>query len=425
MEQIALATGYILKLEPSSWELIDKKARNAIRKAKKTLQVREGTLSELKLLHWNPVYLPRSLNLNQRIFTATLDSQPVSCVLATLKPEEKKIYYSYAGSDEAYNEYNGNSLLIWHIAEQHFNSTYRYFDLGGSAKEKIEKFKAQFGTETYKYKKVRSSLSSLRFRITRWLPYRIDRLTQPGGRIQRIIQDFQLHEANKHPTSNRIIHVGCDDPNMRLEKTKESLKVFTEIHDSYPDFRVTFFTVPWHLHESEWIINYLKERWINVGLHGYRHTSGELWDKLSISRMNYLLKLGVDEMRTIGLKPVVFKPPKYLCTPEILKPLKEASIMNAFLSNNQFNKLTYKTTKVNTENSLALFPTNFSVWRRDKRRLNSILNVNGYASIQTHVADMPKRKDDLIWILENMKKEGKYVFEDFNEGKGKPTNMSE
>lgn len=415
-----MATGYILKLEPSSWELIDKKARNAIRKAKKTLQVREGTISELKLLHWNPIYLPRSLNLNQRIFTATLDSQPVSCVLVTLKSEEKKIYYSYAGSDDAYSEYNGNSLLIWHIAEQHFSSNYRYFDLGGSAKEKIVKFKAQFGTETYEYKTVRSSLSSVRFRLTQWLPYRIDRLTQPGGRVQRIIQDLQLHKAKKHPSSNRIIHVGCDDPNMRLETTKESLKAYAEIHDSYPDFRVTFFTVPWHLHESGWITDYLRESWINVGLHGYRHTSGELWDMLSINRMSYLLKLGVGEMSTKRLKPVVFKPPKYFFNPEIVKPLQEAGIMNAFLSNDQFNKLTYETTKVNTENSLALFPTNFSVWRRDERRLDSILRVNGYLSVQTHVADMPKRKDNLIWILEHIKKEEKYIFEDFNGGKGKP-----
>ena len=410
-----MTTGFLLRLSPSSWGFIDKKARNAVRKAQKNLIVREGKLEELQLLHWNPIYLPNSLGSNQRIYTAIYDSQPVACILVTFILGEKKIKYSFAGGDDAYRELNGNSLLIWHVAEQFMNDNrYLYFDLGGSAKKNIARFKAQFATETYEEKPSRSFYSSIRFRLTKWLPYRLNRLSQPGGRLQRVNQMLQLHDVRKHAEGNRIVHIGCDDVNLNLQTNKTQIQPFVELHESYPKFHVTFFTVPWKLEESKDIVDILREDWVNVGLHSFRHSNSEIWDKLSEQRVNDLLHSGLNEMEKVNIKPIVFKPPKYRSNPSLKKSLKSLGIRNAFLSNDQFQKLTTESTMVRNEFGLNLYPTNYSIWIKDPRRLETILKSNGYLSIQTHTADIPKRSKNLWWILGVLEKFGSYRFEDFH-----------
>ena len=58
--------GYIIDLAPDAWMNLNRKVRNSIRKAARELYVREGTLEELRNLHWNPSYLPIKIRENQK-----------------------------------------------------------------------------------------------------------------------------------------------------------------------------------------------------------------------------------------------------------------------------------------------------------------------------------------------------------------------
>lgn len=397
--------GFLLKLEEDSWNKIDKKARNAIRKAKKYLQIRVGDLDELAAMHSNRIYLPRRLSSNQLIFTATLDSQPVASILVTTRPKQGKIIYRYAGSDKRYNSYNGNSLLLWHMVKV-FGDQYEYLDLGGSTKDGRRAFKRQFATETYFYQRKKPFLARSKFRLSKYLPYRIHRTFSPGGRVDRLIQKIIPHNVSKQDESNRIIHVSCDDLSHSTERA--SLKRFMEMRESYPEFRVTFFTIPKDIGKSELATALLKEEWVDLGLHGYMHSKGELWDKLSSSRIEHLLRAGLDEFRANGLSASVFKSPSYRSTDSLPHILKKIGLKYVLLSNDQFKPLTNNSIKPLSREGLVYFPTNYSGWFRDTRRLDIILDNNGYLSIQTHVAD---KRDALAWILDRVETIGGYTFE--------------
>lgn len=400
-----LLEGFLLRLEEESWNKIDKKARNAIRKAEKYLTIRAGELEELASMHWNRIYLPRKLSKNQFIFTATLDSQPVASILVTVKPKEGKVVYSYAASDKDYHSYNGNSLLIWHMVKV-FGGRYKYLDLGGSIKEGIRSFKRQFATDTYFYQRKKTALTRLKFRVTRYLPYRLHRLFAPGGRADRIIQRIIPHKVSKQEENNRIVHVSCDDLSHRTQRA--SLKRFIEMHESYPEFRVTFFTIPKDIGKSELAMELLKEDWVDLGLHGYMHSKGELWNKLSSSRIEYLINAGLNEFKSNRLETAVFKPPSYKNNGDLPPILEKTGFKYVFLSNDQFNPLTNESIRPIARGGLIYFPTNYSGWFRDKRRLDVLLNNNGYLSIQTHIAD---RRDALAWILDRVEAFGGYTFE--------------
>lgn len=160
-----LRTGYLLKLDSSSWDKIEKRARNAIRKAEKHLKVRPGTLEELRSLHFDPVYLPSKKKDDQLIFVATYGNKVTAAILVTLKTKERKIIYTFAGSDSNYKQYNGNSLLVWHILQLFEDSDYIEFDLGGSGKPGIDRFKRQFATDEYHYKPKRDTFRGMIKRV--------------------------------------------------------------------------------------------------------------------------------------------------------------------------------------------------------------------------------------------------------------------
>jgi len=394
-----MRVGYRLRLDKSSWMKIEKRARWSIRKASRHLEVRTGSLEELAAMHWNPLYLPTYLKRNQRIYTATYKGQPVASILVEV--DGSLITYKYAASDPAYNEYNGNSLLIWSLVDRYPG---RILDLGGSAKPGIDRFKRQFATETYAYKPRNKTWAKLKFRLTRTLPMRLARPFKPGGRIQRITRRFQRHVVS--PLKRGVIHVSCDDLNL----TSETPQDLIDLHREFPKLRVTFFTVPFNLQHNADAVALLREKWATPAIHGYRHSPGELWNIIPKERMNFLLREGRAIFNSLGLRSTIFKPPNYRWAPSLAAALSEEGFTHAFLENHQFRTLTYRSTAPVIRGGLTWIPTNYSVWFRDRRRLNAILKKQGYLSVQTHVTDFPRHTENLRWILTEAEKE-RYIYD--------------
>ena len=139
--------GYRIDLGSPVLPRLPRKTRNTVRRAAKELNARQGTLNELKQLHWNPLYLPKTLNKKQRVYVALLNSIPISAVL--LEDEGDHLVYRYAGNDHDHMSYNGNTYLLWWAAEHYSNQGYKYIDLGGSAKPNIEAYKRRVSTSSY------------------------------------------------------------------------------------------------------------------------------------------------------------------------------------------------------------------------------------------------------------------------------------
>jgi len=141
--------GYIMDLHPDPWTRIDRKARNAVKKAlKNEVYIRDGSLGELKTLHWNPVYLPFQLNKHQKIYAAEVyEERPISVIL--VEENIDHVVYRYAANHPDYKGLQGNSLLVWYLAEKYRPDIYKYVDLGGSQQPSIEAFKKQFATRSY------------------------------------------------------------------------------------------------------------------------------------------------------------------------------------------------------------------------------------------------------------------------------------
>jgi hypothetical protein len=145
-----LRQGYRIDLGSPVLPRLPRKTRNTVRRSSKTLTVRQGTLKELKTLHWNPLYLPERLNNGQRVYCALLDDTPISAIL--LEDYGDHLVYRYAGNDHNYMSHNGNTYLLWWTAEHYSNKGYKYIDLGGSAKPNIEAYKRRLSTSSYPIK---------------------------------------------------------------------------------------------------------------------------------------------------------------------------------------------------------------------------------------------------------------------------------
>jgi len=159
-EEFKVKTGYILDINESSWNKIEKRARWSVNKARKKLEVRPGTLQELKSLHWDPPHLPLKLKKNQKVFTAYYKDIPVSSILVEIKGD--KLIYSKAASRKEYNHLNGNSLLLYYLVFAYENSDIQYIDLGGSTHKGIDLFKRQFATRKYIYQPPRGGIQFLK-----------------------------------------------------------------------------------------------------------------------------------------------------------------------------------------------------------------------------------------------------------------------
>lgn len=152
--------GYILDINESSWNKIEKRARWSVNKARNFLEVKPGTLQELKSLHWDPPHLPLKIGKNQQIFTAYYKDIPVSSILVEKKGQ--KLIYSKAASRKDYNHLNGNSFLIYYLVFAYEDSDVLYIDLGGSENKGIDLFKRQFATRKYFYEPTKGGLRFLK-----------------------------------------------------------------------------------------------------------------------------------------------------------------------------------------------------------------------------------------------------------------------
>ena len=163
-----MSLGYRIDLEEPILPRLDRKTRNTVRRAQRSLDARQGTLDELKALHWDPVYLPRSLSPRQHVFVATLGGLPVSAIL--LEDAGDHLVYRFAGNDRSHIDLGGNTLLLWWAAE-HYRGKYRYIDLGGSAKTGIDGYKRRVSTSSYPLKR-----KPLHQRLLAKLKYHLKRL---------------------------------------------------------------------------------------------------------------------------------------------------------------------------------------------------------------------------------------------------------
>ena len=145
--------GYLMDLNPDPWDKMSNKTRNTFRKALKSgVFGQKGTLEELRELHWEPAYLPRKLEPNQHIYVAKIEVEnehTIAAVLIETDPSRHAILYKYAASNPKFKQYQGNSFLIWYIAELHRTLGFKFIDLGGSRKKGIDRFKKQFATRYY------------------------------------------------------------------------------------------------------------------------------------------------------------------------------------------------------------------------------------------------------------------------------------
>jgi len=126
---------------------LPRKTRNIIRSSIKKLNTRNGTLDELKQIHWNPAYLPSKLNKNQFIKIAEHNGTITSAILIELNIE--KAVYRYAGNHPKYTHMNGNTLLLYTAANELKTRGIKTLDLGGSKKKNIADFKRRISTSNY------------------------------------------------------------------------------------------------------------------------------------------------------------------------------------------------------------------------------------------------------------------------------------
>lgn len=142
--------GYRIDLGSPVLPRLQRKTRNTVRRSSCDLFVREGTLEELRNLHWDSTYLPPYLNDKQHVYVALLKERPISAIL--LEDHGNHLVYKYAGNDHDYMSYNGNTYLLWWTAERYSIKGYKYIDLGGSAKPNIEAYKRRLSTSSYPLK---------------------------------------------------------------------------------------------------------------------------------------------------------------------------------------------------------------------------------------------------------------------------------
>jgi hypothetical protein len=147
-----LIAGYLLGLEPASWDAIHARARRAIRKARRA-GVRIAPSEDLEAfrgLHFDPALVPDALAPEQALLLAKIDREVVGGIVIEAQMETM-LLYRYGGTNDLGRRVQANSLLFWEVVERYSGSKYRYLDVGSSARPTLHSFKAQFGTSRYPY----------------------------------------------------------------------------------------------------------------------------------------------------------------------------------------------------------------------------------------------------------------------------------
>ena len=142
--------GFLLNINESSWDKIDKRARTAVRKAVKNgVTIEESR--DLKILRrlW-PVHrlhtLPKhELAKYQKMFVAMHDGSPVGAIV--LEEAKPVLRYKYAASSREGRNLQANNLLLWKAVEHYMDKGFKYLILGWCSDDGIQSFKESFATQ--------------------------------------------------------------------------------------------------------------------------------------------------------------------------------------------------------------------------------------------------------------------------------------
>jgi len=158
--------------EAEVWKNIDKKCRNAIRKATKS-GVKIMAVDETRMEHYYDLYLntqkrhgspPHSAVLFTNIFNAFKEKGLQQLILAVYDGKaiggvtvfcfNGKMYFWNNVSDRKYARLNSTNLLLWHVIQWGSRNNFKVFDLGRTRPQTngIYHFKRDFGGKCFPLK---------------------------------------------------------------------------------------------------------------------------------------------------------------------------------------------------------------------------------------------------------------------------------
>ncbi|MDD5416960.1 MAG: GNAT family N-acetyltransferase [Candidatus Aenigmarchaeota archaeon] len=149
------------------WKEMDKKHRNAIRKAEKDgLKVREGTENDLRAYHrlkmrlsakkygipsepllfyqkmWEEMHKKNLVKL----FVAEYEGKIIGGIILLMHKDE--ILYFSGAADEKYLNVKPYNLLVWEAIKYSLKNRYKYFNFGTSENKGLLDFKESFGAKS-------------------------------------------------------------------------------------------------------------------------------------------------------------------------------------------------------------------------------------------------------------------------------------
>ena len=165
---------YILNLDQEIddiWKNLNKKCRNAIRKAEKSnVTIIEGDKKEYLEEYYKMVKdtykksnikPPISMKYYQMVFDVLYPKKQLKVLFAEYDGElmagaifpyfDNRIYYWDGASYQEYNKVAPNNLIQWHLIEWAVENGFKVYDTIGANIPSIAKFKASFGGDMVKY----------------------------------------------------------------------------------------------------------------------------------------------------------------------------------------------------------------------------------------------------------------------------------
>ncbi len=175
---------YILNLDQPLdliWENLNKKCRNAIRKAKKNdVTIVEGNskkdledfwrMTEVTFHKWG-TESPISIDYTKAVYNAFFPEEQFKIIFAEHDGERiggaiflcfaDRIYYWQGASYPEYYRFAPNNLIQWHIIEWAVKNGFRTYDMLGANIPSIANFKGSFGGDLVKYSYIQKSHSPM------------------------------------------------------------------------------------------------------------------------------------------------------------------------------------------------------------------------------------------------------------------------
>lgn len=148
--------GNLLKLDPEySWEKINSKIRNKIRKAQKLdVKIERVKGTEEDIANFRTVWfdanddtLPNHLEDDEIMYMAYMDGKLAGGLI--LSPVGKNLYMHNLGANEEGKRNSIPALLLWNAVEDLKDSQYNYIDVGVSFRPTLYSFFKNWQTESY------------------------------------------------------------------------------------------------------------------------------------------------------------------------------------------------------------------------------------------------------------------------------------